>query len=849
MGPALRVGIDKLRFVTHDIGGGFGNKICRIRSSSPAACLARKLGRPVQWTEWRTDQHMANAHGNERTFLDVEVPVKKDGTLLGFSVKAIDDCGRLSALRAARRASSGRRSRPGCYRWRNIRVDFTQVCTNKSAVSPNRGYSRMQHLWLTERIVDIVAHELDLDPVEVRKKNYVRAEDMPYTTPNGCVYDSGDYARCLDIALELIGHEKLEERRGDAESRGKLLGFGIGSTLDSGTNNFGQSMILNPELQFSGNNEVATVKLDIFGELVVTLGTVPQGQSHETVAAQVVADILGCSPDDVHVRPGHDSYWNSHAGFSGTYASQFAVTGLGAVKGAADMLASQIRRLAAVILGAGGPDEIELADGFARLRANPEAALPFMACGAIINANNAGLPPELDDVTLNCRYVYRPPFEKPDTELKYGNLTLTYATQIHACLVEVDRETGEIEVVDYAAVDDCGTRIHPQIVEGQVHGATAHALGAALWETLPYDEDGNLLTANFYDYHVPHALDMPPLRTGYIESRLAFLAARRQGHGGGRRRRDPRRVRGDPGRAALRRPGNRHRQPQPGAPGLGAAPGSGREPRARVGGEPMKISGERTFAAPRTVVWRVLNDPAEMANAHARRRALRGRRRPALDGAREDPARPRRPQDEDQLREDRGARARACRAAGEGHGRGRPALDCHALRAGRADGAETQMHWEADFHVAGQVGSMGQRVLQPIVNQQVGNVLTALDERVQAAAARPRSARDVPGDEERGTKPLIRISFVSHPRFIRSRTLRLASKRSSDPMRGDARWARSRRWRLPWVFSQSRSRLRHGAVSGGGSVRARRSRSRKAASRSTSIRRTSRPRSTIPTGR
>ena len=143
----------------------------------------------------------------------------------------------------------------------------------------------MQHLWFTERVMDIVAHELELDPVEVRKRNYVRAEEMPYTTPNGCVYDSGDYARMLDVALELIGHDGVEERRRDAESRGKLLGFGIGSTLDSGTNNFGQSRLINPELQFSGNNEVATVKLDIFGEVVVTLGTTPQGQGHETTAA------------------------------------------------------------------------------------------------------------------------------------------------------------------------------------------------------------------------------------------------------------------------------------------------------------------------------------------------------------------------------------------------------------------------------------------------------------------------------------------------------------------------------------------------------------------------------------
>src|SRR5207247_402416 len=164
---------------------------------------------------------------------------------------------------------------------------------------------------------------------------------------------------------------------------------------DSGTNNFGQSMILNPELQFSGNNEVATVKLDIFGEVVVTLGTVPQGQGHETTSAQVVAEILGCTPDDVNVRAGHDTYWNS----------------------------------------------------------------------------TAGLTPDLG-ITLNVRHVYRRQFEKPDLERKFGNLTLTYATQIHACAVEIDPETGVYEIVDYAAVDDCGNRIHPQIVEGQVHGAT-----------------------------------------------------------------------------------------------------------------------------------------------------------------------------------------------------------------------------------------------------------------------------------------------------------------------------------------------------------------------------------------
>jgi CO/xanthine dehydrogenase Mo-binding subunit len=533
MAPALRVGIDKLRFVTNDIGGGFGNKICLHPQFVVLCLMARKLGRPVQWTEWRTDQHTANAHGNERTFLDVEVAVKADGELTGFSVKAIDDAGaypRYEPLGCIIWAQVT----PGVYRWKNIRVDFTQVCTNKSPVSPNRGYSRMQHLWLTERICDIVGAELGIDPVEMRKRNYIRADEMPYETPNGCVYDSGDYARCLDMALELVDYESIEARRADAEARGKLLGVGIGSTLDSGTNNFGQSQLLNPELQFSGNNEAATVKLDIFGEVVVTLGTVPQGQGHETTSAQVVADILGCTPDQVNVRRGHDSAYNSHAGFSGTYASQFAVTGLGAVKGAAELLRDEMVKLAAFVLQA-EESQIELADGMARVKDGPEeAALPFMALGAIVNANNAFLPPDFNP-TLNHRYVMRPYFGNVDTETKKGKLTLTYATQIHACVVEVDRETGEVEIVDYGAVDDCGTRIHPQIVEGQVHGATAHAIGAALHENFVYDEDGTLLAANFYDYHVPHAMDMPPLKTAALESASPFtpLGAKGMGEGGG----------------------------------------------------------------------------------------------------------------------------------------------------------------------------------------------------------------------------------------------------------------------------------------------------------------------------
>jgi 2-furoyl-CoA dehydrogenase large subunit len=534
MGPAMRTGLDKLRFVTQDIGGGFGNKITSHPQLVAMCLLARKLNRAIQWTEWRTEFHLTMSHGNERWFRETEVAVKNDGTLLGFRTHALDDAGAFTRYEPLGGVIWAQVT-PGMYRWKNVRLEFTQVVTNKAPCSPNRGYSRMQHLWFTERMIDIVASELELDPVEVRKRNYVKADEMPYTTPNGCVYDSGDYERMLDIALGLVGYEGLGAKRADAQGRGKLLGVGIGSTLDSGTNNFGQSRLINPELQFSGNNEVATVKLDIFGEIVVTLGTTPQGQGHETTTSQIVADILGCDPGIVNVRVGHDSYWNSHAGFSGTYASQFAVTGLSAVKGAAEALAADIKALAAGVLGADGPEGIVLEGGFAKRADMPEAALPFFAVGAIVNANNAVLPEEAHAITLNKRYVYVPPFQVPDVEKKYGNLTLTYATQIHVAIVEVDAETGDYEIVDYAAVDDCGTRINPQIVEGQVMGALAHGIGAATHETFTYDEEGNLLTPNFYDYHVPHSMDVPPLKTAAIESPSPFtpLGTKGMGEGGG----------------------------------------------------------------------------------------------------------------------------------------------------------------------------------------------------------------------------------------------------------------------------------------------------------------------------
>ena len=732
MAPALRTGLDKLRFVTRDIGGGFGNKICLHPYYVTLCLLARKLNRPVNWTEWRTDQHTANAHGNERWFHDIEVAVKSDGTMLGFNVKALDDCGafpRYEPLGCIIWAQVT----PGCYTWRNIRVDFTQVTTNKSPVSPNRGYSRMQHLWLTERIIDIVAAELDLDPVEIRKQNYVKTEQMPYETPNGCVYDSGDYGRCLDIALDLIGYDTIEERKAEALTRGKLLGVGIGSTLDSGTNNFGQSQILNPELQFSGNNEAATVKLDIFGEVVVTLGTVPQGQGHETTASQVVADIIGCSPDQVHVRSGHDTFFNSHAGFSGTYASQFAVTGLGAVKGASDLLRAEMVTLAAAVLQC-DEGQIELVDGFAHIKDGPaEASLPFMAFGAIVNANNAFLPPDFNP-TLNHRFVYRP-------VLRHGRRGEEDG-QADADVRDADpRVRGRDRPGDRRHRDRrlCGggrlRHPHPP-ADRRGTGARCHRPRDRGRAPRGFRLRRGRSAADVELLRLPRAARARCAGAEDRRNRVPFtvLTARCQGHGRGRRRRHPLHRLRDSGCPQAGRQADRLHELQPVPPRLGDAAGSREDARKRDGGVGMKVEGTKELSASRDVVWQVLNDPAQMAKLM-----------PGVEGF--------------EIQDDRHWRAKVKIPLGLGGLRmtidfdkveERPPEFAQLNAKGNGVGAimnmQTQFHlseagtgtsmrWEADVKIAGPVGAMGQRVLQPIINQQVGNVLTALEKQVSEAAA------------------------------------------------------------------------------------------------------------------
>jgi 2-furoyl-CoA dehydrogenase large subunit len=532
----LQVPIDRIRVQTFDIGGSFGIKITSYPQMAVCALASKKAGgRPIKWVETRSEHMVSSAHGNERTFRDTRVALDKDGVITAIDSRHIDDCGaypRYEPLGCVIWSQVF----PGVYRFKNARIDFSQAVTNKCPVGPNRGYSRMQHLWFLERVVDICAHKLGIPADEMRLRNYIQPNEFPYTTPNGCVYDSGNYPKMLEVAKRLIGWDAWRKRQDEARNQGRMIGIGIGTTLDSGTNNFGQSQIVNPGAPFSGNSQGANCKLDIYGEVVVAVGSCPQGQGHETTAAQVVADVLKIHPDLVSVRTGFDTERNVHTGFSGTYASQFAVSGLSAVHGAAQKLKKEMTTLAAFVLES-GQEELEFGIGVQgpEVRSNRNGkTINYWGLANIVNENSAVLPSELHDLTLNCRYVWRAPFKVPDTKKKYGNLTMTYASQLHIAVVEIDPETFIPKILDYVAVDDCGKVIHPKIVEGQVYGATAHGIGAALLENCVYDSVGNMLTSTFSDYIPITAMNMPTLRYGHIEtpSPHSYSGAKGMGEGG-----------------------------------------------------------------------------------------------------------------------------------------------------------------------------------------------------------------------------------------------------------------------------------------------------------------------------
>ncbi|WP_127125534.1 xanthine dehydrogenase family protein molybdopterin-binding subunit [Georgenia sp. SYP-B2076] len=534
IGAALRHPVEKIRLLSKDIGGSFGVKVGMFIPMVALCLMARKFRRPMRWVQTRSEAHSEGGHSNERTFTNLKMAVQNDGTVLGVTYDALDDHGAYTRYEPLG-APIWSQVTNACYQIKHLRVNWKSVYTNKGPTLPVRGYSRMQHLWAMERLFDIAATKLGMDPVEFRLKNYIQPDQYPYTTVNECVYDSGNLPLSLRKALDLIDYEDAKRLQAEAVGTGRRIGIGIGSTLDSGTNNFGQSRFINPNSGMSGNTEAGLVRMGSDGSVYVVTGGVAYGQGHETTMAQVVADMLGVTPDELVTHRGGDSILGTQTGFSGSYASQFAVTGIGALIDATNKLITDIKLVAGAVLGA-EPDELVLEDHMVRVAADPERQMPLKAVGWLVHMSPAELPKEVQDVvTLVGRGVYAAPFTVPDVETKKGNLTLTYSTQVHAAVVEIDEETGQIELLRYGMVDDCGTPINPLIVQGQVHGATAHGISATLFENMHYTPDGQLLGANFYDYHAATAYDLPQFAYDNVISPSPFTptGAKGMGEGGG----------------------------------------------------------------------------------------------------------------------------------------------------------------------------------------------------------------------------------------------------------------------------------------------------------------------------
>lgn len=535
MAGALRLPPNKLRvIVPQDVGGGFGIKI----TIYPYVCLmilvSRKAGVPVCWLEDRRENLIASSSGTDRVTY-IEMAAKKDGTITGVRYRIIDNVG--AYIRAP---EPGTIFRPfgnytGAYKFRNVELDLTAVMTNKVPTGPNRGYSCGQLYHALERAVDKVAEALKMDPADVRLKNLLEPEQFPYTTPTGGYYDVGNYPAVFKKLLESADYAKLRREQEEFRKQGKLVGLGFCVAIDPSASNMGyMSVGLDPEskkkeLPKSGNGEAATITIDYGGSITVTLNTAPQGQGHETVAAQIVADEFGCSPHDVKVTSGADTGTRAWTIASGAYSSRFAGTGANAIYQACQGLKDKLIKIAAHLEGV-SPDELIVQNGSVAYKDGSRPALSLKRLAGTTHWNPTALPEGMDPGLTYTSY-FSIESAKPVDEQGRVNSSGLYSIGVDLALIEIDPKTFEVKILKYFTVHDIGNSLNPQIVEGQLYGGALHGLAGALYEELVYDSHGQILTGTLMDYTCPTAAESIILETEELQtpSALTPLGARGTG--------------------------------------------------------------------------------------------------------------------------------------------------------------------------------------------------------------------------------------------------------------------------------------------------------------------------------
>ena len=529
-------GLEDIRVIIPDIGGGFGQKIHLIRKYVVIiSLLAMKSGRPVKWIEDRSEHMMAAGHSCAQEF-DVEAAVKKDGTVLGLKFKETDDVGG-SVSTLTIHFTNKLNNLSNTYKVKNIFLEGHSVVTNKCPVVPNRGIGKPAMCFIWERMMDRIAEELDLSPIEVRLVNLIQPEEMPFTTPSGNIYDSGDYPGLLKRALEKIEYEKLKEEQRREREHGRLLGIGVVIGVEPGGRNAARDMAIFPEMKEtpgSGGVNGATVKLEKNGTVTLFLGSPNCGQSHETTTAQVAADILGIDPEQISTSIPFDSDlapWGVAAANSG---NNFHLYDIGAVHGAASRLKEKMLVLAAHVLNA-RPDELTMSGGVIQAAGSPLKKVSFAELGRIAYGNQA-LMPKGFEAGLQTTFYYTFPHGEPNLVPGPGGLVraqFTFSAGAHVAVVEVDRQTGKVHVLRYLVVGDNGTVINPDVVNGQIYGSAAHGISVALGEGFVYNSDGQLLTLTLTDYGKSSTVETPKMEIEHRPSPSPFTTLGQKAAGEG----------------------------------------------------------------------------------------------------------------------------------------------------------------------------------------------------------------------------------------------------------------------------------------------------------------------------
>jgi carbon-monoxide dehydrogenase large subunit len=487
LATALELPPHKIRVIAPDLGGGFGTKASGYPEDVLIPLAARALGRPVKWVEDRREHMMGAAHARHQTH-EIALAARRDGTILAVRDRIWLDLGAYSVWGVVLPYNTVAHL-IGPHRIRNMQVDVQAVLTNKTPNAPYRGAGRPETVFAMDRAVDCLARQLGIDPAEVRRRNYLRGDEMPYDLGmpyrdgNPLVYDSGDFAQGLETALSASGYAAFRKEQAALRRRGVYHGIGV-SGYAEGT--------------AIGPYEGATVKLDLAGRVVVATGAVNSGQGHETSFAQVAADALGVPLEWVTVIGGDTA---AIPFGTGTYASRSAVTAGSSIVDAAGQVREKLTRAAAALLEA-SPADVEIEDGQAFVRGAPGSGV------------------DLADVVRAAIPTFaRPGVASPDFEATvYHHVpTVTWASAVHVAVVEVDVDTGHVTLLRYVVAHDCGKVINPLIVEGQVHGGVAQGVGGALFEEMIYDGEGQLLTGTFLDYLVPTAMELPAIETVHLE--------------------------------------------------------------------------------------------------------------------------------------------------------------------------------------------------------------------------------------------------------------------------------------------------------------------------------------------